>query len=82
MSQHSSVWLATADRPTYAPLAGDLDVDVVVVGAGITGLTTALLLQQRGATVAVVEADRVGARTTGRTTGWVHAAPAVLELGA
>jgi glycine/D-amino acid oxidase-like deaminating enzyme/nitrite reductase/ring-hydroxylating ferredoxin subunit len=69
MSQHSSVWLATAGRPAHPPLDRDLDVDVVVVGAGITGLTTALLLQQRGATVAVVEADRVGARTTGRTTG-------------
>lgn len=69
MSQHTSVWLATADRPTYPRLDRDLDVDVAVVGGGITGLTTALLLQARGAEVAVVEADRVGARTTGRTTG-------------
>jgi glycine/D-amino acid oxidase-like deaminating enzyme/nitrite reductase/ring-hydroxylating ferredoxin subunit len=69
MSQHRSVWLATADHPTFEPLRGDLDVDVAVVGAGITGLTTALLLQRNGASVAVIEAGRVGHGTTGHTTG-------------
>jgi len=69
MSQHTSVWLATADLPTFPALDRDLDVDVVVVGAGITGLTTAHLLQQRGLRVAVVEAHHVCARSTGRTTG-------------
>jgi glycine/D-amino acid oxidase-like deaminating enzyme/nitrite reductase/ring-hydroxylating ferredoxin subunit len=69
MSEHRSVWLATADHPTFSPLERDLDVDVAVVGGGITGLTTALLLQREGASVAVIEADRVGAGTTGHTTG-------------
>jgi len=69
MSQHTSVWLATADLPAFPALDRDLDVDVAVVGGGITGLTTALLLQQRGARVAVVEAHHVCARTSGRTTG-------------
>ena len=44
---------------------------MVVVGAGITGLTTALLLQREGRDVVVLEADRVGAGTTGGTTGKV-----------
>src|SRR3546814_9153260 len=69
MSQHRSVWLATADHPTFEPLRTDLDVDVAVVGGGITGLTTALFLQRGGARVAVIEADRVGHGTTGHTTG-------------
>lgn len=69
MSEHRSVWLATADHPTFQPLRGDLDVDVAVVGGGITGLTTALLLQRGGASVAVIEAGRVGHGTTGHTTG-------------
>ncbi|HEY9562143.1 MAG TPA: FAD-dependent oxidoreductase [Nocardioides sp.] len=73
MSEHQSVWLATADQPTFPTLPGDLDVDVAVVGAGITGLTAALLLQRDGARVALIEADRVGAGTTGRTTGKVTA---------
>src|SRR5689334_13820611 len=45
--------------------------DDVVVGAGITGLTTALLLARAGRRVAVVEARDVGAVTTGNTTGKV-----------
>jgi len=71
MSQHRSVWLATADVPSFPALDGELSVDVAVVGGGITGLTTALLLQRDGARVAVVEAGRLGGGTTGGTTGKV-----------
>ncbi|MFD5214070.1 FAD-dependent oxidoreductase [Microbacterium sp. NPDC058345] len=42
--------------------------DVVVAGAGLTGLTTALLLARAGLTVTVLEARFVGAVTTGHTT--------------
>ena len=42
--------------------------DTVVVGAGITGLATGLLLARSGRTVAVLEARSVGAGTTGNTT--------------
>jgi glycine/D-amino acid oxidase-like deaminating enzyme/nitrite reductase/ring-hydroxylating ferredoxin subunit len=43
-------------------------VDVVVVGAGITGVTTAWLLQQAGCSVALIDRDRIGAADTGHTT--------------
>jgi glycine/D-amino acid oxidase-like deaminating enzyme len=42
--------------------------DVVVVGGGITGVTTALLLGRAGRSVLLLEADHVGAGTTGRST--------------
>ncbi len=71
MTQHQSVWLATADLRPQPRLERDLDVDVVVVGGGIVGLTAALLAQRDGARVALLEADRVGAGTTGHTTGKV-----------
>ena len=43
-------------------------VDVAVVGGGITGITTALLLLEQGLSVALLEADRVASSTTGYTT--------------
>ncbi|GGD31114.1 FAD-dependent oxidoreductase [Nocardioides daphniae] len=66
-----SPWL---DRtvPTFDdPLPAPGTVDVLVVGAGITGLATALLLARAGRRVTVVEAGRVSALTTGRSTGKV-----------
>ncbi len=63
-----SLWLATAPDSAYAGLARDLDVDVAVIGGGITGLTTALLLKRQGARVAVLERDVVAGAATGMTT--------------
>ncbi len=71
MSEHVSLWLAGADPVRYGPLEEDLHVDVAVVGGGLVGLTTALLVQREGARVAVVEAERLGGGTTGHTTGKV-----------
>ncbi|HEX2159083.1 MAG TPA: FAD-dependent oxidoreductase [Actinomycetes bacterium] len=67
-----SYWVATTpetDFPGYP--GGDLKVDVAVLGGGITGLATALLLQQAGASVAVVEAGRLACGVTGYTTAKV-----------
>lgn len=71
-SQHISYWLGTSpatDYPAYKP--DGRVVDVAVIGAGITGLTTALLLAETGATVAVLEAGEVAAGVTGYTTAKV-----------
>ena len=58
----------TADGRGFPQLDRPLSVDVAVLGGGIVGISTALLLKRAGMTVAVVEADRVGAGVTGHTT--------------
>lgn len=66
-----SVWHGTADAGSFPPMDGDRDTQVAVVGAGITGLTTALLLAEAGVDVTLLEAREVAAGTTGGTTGKV-----------
>jgi glycine/D-amino acid oxidase-like deaminating enzyme/nitrite reductase/ring-hydroxylating ferredoxin subunit len=71
--RHEALWLATTSDPGYERLPGPTGVDVAVIGAGIAGLTTALLLKREGLTVAVLEANEVCAATTGHTTAKVSA---------
>jgi glycine/D-amino acid oxidase-like deaminating enzyme/nitrite reductase/ring-hydroxylating ferredoxin subunit len=66
-----SLWVATTPGTSYPRLNADQDADVVVVGAGITGLTTALLLAQSGMSVTLLESHRVSTGTTGYTTAKV-----------
>ena len=71
--KQTSPWLDTEQRPRFAPLAGDTRTEVAVVGGGIAGMTTALLLAEAGREVTLIEMDRVGAGATGYTTAKVTA---------
>jgi glycine/D-amino acid oxidase-like deaminating enzyme/nitrite reductase/ring-hydroxylating ferredoxin subunit len=64
----TSVWMATASVPEYSALAGDIETDVCVIGAGIAGLTTAYLLSHKGKEVVLIDAMGIAAGETGRTT--------------
>ena len=70
-AQHTgSYYAATVNEVTeYAPLRGALSADVCVIGAGFTGISTALCLAERGYKVHVVEASRVGWGASGRNGG-------------
>jgi glycine/D-amino acid oxidase-like deaminating enzyme/nitrite reductase/ring-hydroxylating ferredoxin subunit len=63
-----SLWIDRNDGVASGPFPRGVEVDAVVAGAGLTGLTTALMLQEAGLRVVVIEARRVGAVTTGRST--------------
>lgn len=66
----SSYYAATANEHSdFAPLAGEQRADVCVVGAGFTGISTALHLAERGYDVRVVEASKVGWGASGRNGG-------------
>lgn len=64
----TSYWLDSAKLPKFRPLARSRSVDVLVVGAGVTGLMAAYLLKKAGLRVAVLERERLASRDTGHTT--------------
>jgi len=67
-----SYFAATAnDHPEYPELVGEVSADVCVIGAGYTGLSTAICLAERGYDVVVLEARRVGWGASGRNGGQV-----------
>jgi glycine/D-amino acid oxidase-like deaminating enzyme/nitrite reductase/ring-hydroxylating ferredoxin subunit len=76
-TERQSIWL-TEPGSAYPVLDGETTVDVAVVGAGIAGLTTALLLKRAGLTVAVLEADHVGHGASGNNTAKVSALQATV----
>jgi glycine/D-amino acid oxidase-like deaminating enzyme/nitrite reductase/ring-hydroxylating ferredoxin subunit len=67
-SATDSVWAATVQLPSYAPLTADTSADVCIIGAGISGLTTAYLLTQVGKSVVVLDDGAIGSGMTGVTT--------------
>ncbi len=69
--ENQSLWMGTASTHGYPCFSGDARCDIAVVGAGLTGVTTALLLGKTGLDVTVLEADTVGYGTSGRTTAKV-----------
>lgn len=67
----ASFWIDTAPGEPFPTLDRDRGFDVAVLGAGITGVTTALLLKREGLKVALIEAGRVGHGASGYSTAKV-----------
>ena len=67
-----SWYAATSDLlPAFDPLSESQSADVCVIGAGYTGLSTALHLAEEGYTVIVLEAHRIGFGASGRNGGQI-----------
>ncbi|MFF2753862.1 FAD-dependent oxidoreductase [Psychrobacillus sp. NPDC058041] len=72
-SESQSYWRASNEFPVFPKLSEDMDTDVVIIGAGLTGITAAYLLSTSGRKVIVVEGSRILEGTTGFTTAKVTA---------
>src|SRR3982751_6666390 len=68
---HISLWQDTTSSINIQH-SSDRTFDVIIVGAGMTGLTTALMLQEAGLKCAVLEAESIGYGTSGGTTAHLN----------
>jgi glycine/D-amino acid oxidase-like deaminating enzyme len=70
--RHEWVWVDTGpDQPALPRLDRHVRTDVVVIGGGIVGITTALLLKEAGVRVVLLEAGRLARGVSGYTTAKV-----------
>ncbi len=71
--RHTNSWYAASanDKRVRPVLEGETEADVCVIGAGFTGISAALELCERGYSVAVLEAERIGFGASGRNGGQI-----------
>lgn len=70
----TSLWVDTTPETNYPKLEEDLKTEVLVIGGGIAGLTTAVLLAKEGVGVTVIDSGHIAEGTTGYTTAKVTSA--------
>lgn len=67
-----SYWIAsTLSNSNFPSLTNDISVDVAIVGGGIAGITSAMLLKRAGKTVAVIDSHEIATGVSGHTTAKV-----------
>ncbi|MEM9060976.1 MAG: FAD-binding oxidoreductase [Pseudomonadota bacterium] len=73
-SQHISLWDISAEEPGVdAPMNGDIETELAIIGGGFTGLSTALHAAEKGVDCHVLEARQIGFGGSGRNVGLVNA---------
>jgi Glycine/D-amino acid oxidases (deaminating) len=63
-----SYWIASTSQNEYPTLNENIQVDVAIIGGGMSGISCAYMLNKEGVKTAVIEADRILKGTTGHTT--------------
>lgn len=60
----NSLWIDSVQIKNFAKLDKDIDVDVCIIGGGITGISTAYLLSKAGLKVCILEKDKIAHHAT------------------
>src|SRR5699024_6507418 len=68
-----SYWRENMQFPTFSTLQEDIETEIAIVGAGLTGLTAAYLLAKEGKSIVLIEADEILNGTTGHTSAKITA---------
>lgn len=66
--ENISYWISSSKPTTFETLDMNIDTDILVIGGGIGGLTTAYCLAKAGKKTVLVEDGLIGSGETGRTT--------------
>ena len=66
---YTSIWKDYSNKTSYNKLDKDVDVDVLIIGGGITGVSTLYHLKDSNMKVVLVEQNKVAFSTTGNSTG-------------
>ena len=78
MGKSKPFWIENTPDTNYPDLKEGLTVDVAIIGAGIAGITSAILLKKAGLSVALIEAGKIIKDVTGHTTSKITAAHSVI----
>lgn len=65
---NNSYWVESTSKTSYPTLSNDIDTDVLIIGGGITGITTAYMLSDSSLNITIVEADKMVMGVTANTT--------------
>lgn len=69
---NNSLWIQNNEQNKIRKLNQDIETDILIIGGGITGLTTAYKLINSGLKIALVEQNKVGSGISSKTTGKIN----------
>ncbi len=72
-SRFRSVWSEGIEIPGFPVVTEDLETDILIIGGGLTGLSCAYELAERGMDFILIEKDRILSKTSGFSTGKITA---------